>query len=90
MSNEFFIVKEGGVDIVKGTGQHLRSVGKLQCFGERAVLLEEKRSASAVATMPNTHCWVMSSADFRSVMDANITSHLAKRMELQDDTILLQ
>jgi len=82
-SSDFYIVKEGTVDIVKGENEHIiRTLSKLMCFGERAVLLDEKRSASAVATSPNTQCWVMSSAAFRHVMDENIIAHLAKRMEL--------
>ena len=59
------------------------------CFGERAILLAEPRSTSAIATQPNTQCWYMRSEDFRQVMDPNIMAHLTKRMELQDDTIQL-
>ena len=51
-SSEFYIIKEGAVDIVKGENEHVRSLSKLMCFGERAVLFDEPRSASAVATMP--------------------------------------
>ena len=41
-------------------GHVIRSLSKLMCFGERAVILDEIRSANAVATEPNTQCWVMS------------------------------
>ena len=80
-SSEFYIVKEGIVDIVKGEHQ-VRGLSKLMCFGERAILFDEPRSASAIATMPNTQCWVMSSADFRKLMNENIMAHLTKRMDL--------
>jgi len=75
-------LKDGAVDIIKGTNEHIRTLSKLQCFGERAVILEETRSASAVATAPNTQCWVMGATEFRQVMDANVVAHLTKRMEL--------
>ena len=85
---EFYIVKEGTVDI-RHEGNVVRSLSKLMCFGERSLITDEIRSANAVATEPNTQCWVMRQEDFRQVMDENIIAHLTQRMELQDNTVQL-
>ena len=55
---EFFIVKKGSIDIIKQNVK-IRTLSEHAYFGERSVLSNETRSASAVATEDGTECWTM-------------------------------
>lgn len=83
----FYIVKSGQVLVMKD-GAVLRTIGKNDYFGERSVLFNEVRTASVVAE-GEVECWVLHRPDFLSIIDDSISKQLAKRIELQDDTITL-
>ena len=80
-----FIIKSGTVDVMKD-GVHIRSITKLDYFGERSVLFDDFRSATIVAKGP-VSCWVLHKADFLQIIDERMRMQLLKRIELQDDTI---
>ena len=86
--DSFFIVKEGRVDIIKD-GIFLRTVGKNDFFGERAILYNESRSANAVAKA-KTLLWVLNKTDFFRIIDPVMQKHLTKRIQLQNDAIRLE
>jgi cGMP-dependent protein kinase len=86
--DSFFIVKEGRVDIIK-EGIFLRSVGKNDYFGERAILSSETRSANAVARTASV-LWALSKADFFRIIEPVMQKHLLKRIQLQNDSIQLE
>lgn len=71
------VVKDGAV---------LRIILKNDYFGERSVLFNEVRTASVVAE-GEVDCWVLHRTDFLDIVDESISLQLAKRIELQDDTI---
>jgi cGMP-dependent protein kinase len=81
----FFIIKSGTVDVLKD-GVHIRSITKLDYFGERSVLFDDFRSATIVAKGP-VSCWILHKADFLQITDERVRTQLLKRIELQDDTI---
>jgi len=81
----FFIIKSGTVDVLKD-GVHIRSITKLDYFGERSVLFDDFRSATIVAKGP-VSCWILHKEDFLQIVDERMRTHLMKRIELQDDTI---
>ena len=87
VGDNFFIVQEGKVDIIKNNIS-VRSVNKFDYFGERSVLFNDVRSASAVAHGDLT-CWVLDRTDFLRIVDENIRTQLQKRIEMQDDDITL-
>ena len=86
--DSFFIVKEGRVDIIKD-GVFLRTIGKNDFFGERAILYNESRSAHAVAKA-KTLLWVLNKTDFFRIIDPVMQRHLTKRIQLQNDEIALE
>lgn len=86
--DSFFIVKEGKVDIIKD-GTCLRSIENNDYFGERAILFNENRSASAVAKT-ETKLWVLEKSDFIRIIDPQMHKHLTKRIMLQNDSISLE
>lgn len=83
----FYIIKSGKVDVFLH-GAAVRTITKLDYFGERSVLFNENRTATIIANGP-VSCWVLHQQDFVRLIDENIRQNLIKRIELQDDTIAL-
>lgn len=86
--DSFYIIKSGRVDVMRD-GTVVRTITKLDYFGERAVLFNEARTASIIATGP-VSCWVLHQQDFLQMIDETIRQNLIKRIELQDDNIALR
>ncbi|OMJ81260.1 hypothetical protein SteCoe_18317 [Stentor coeruleus] len=84
----FYIVKSGRVDVLRD-GVLVRTITKLDYFGERSVLFNENRTATVVAN-GNVTCWVLHRQDFLRLVDETIRQNLIKRIELQDDNISLR
>jgi len=87
IGDSLFIVKSGTVTVTKN-GLALRTIGRQGFFGERSILLKEKRTASVVAN-GSVECWELYQRAFLDVIDDGISATLAKRMELQDDSVTL-
>lgn len=87
IGDRFYIVTEGSVDIVKD-GSSIRSIELNGYFGERAIILDEARTATAKA-ITASKCWVLDKANFKLLIDAKIHQDLLKRIELQNDSIQL-
>ena len=85
--DSFFIIKSGNVEIVKA-GVILRTVTKNDFFGEKSILLNEKRTATVICK-ENSYFWVLNNRDFFNIIDPQIKKQLLKRIELQDDSISL-
>ena len=85
--DKFFIVKEGSVEIIKD-GVSIRKIEANGFFGERSIILEELRTATARAVVP-TKCWTIDSINFKTLIDIKIHQELIKRIELQNDNISL-
>lgn len=83
-----FIIKSGNVDILKDD-VYMRSVGKHDYFGERAILFSVPRTATARA-VSRVVVFVLFRADFLRIVSDKIKYNLMKRMDLQDETIQLQ
>lgn len=81
----FFIIKSGTVDVFKDS-VNIRSITKLDYFGERSVLFDDFRSATIMANGP-VSCWTLHKDDFLQIIDERIRLQLMRRIELQDDTI---
>ena len=84
----FYIIKSGKVDVFRDNVL-VRSINKLDYFGERSVLFNENRSATVVSNGP-VSCWVLHRQDFYRLIDEGIRVNLTKRIELQDDNINLR
>lgn len=83
----FYIVKEGQVEILRG-GVSIRMITRHDFFGERSIILDEKRTATVIAR-DRALCWSLSKKDFLALIDEGIRKQLSKRMELQNDKIAL-
>mmetsp|Transcript_9372 Transcript_9372/g.9354 ORF Transcript_9372/g.9354 Transcript_9372/m.9354 type:complete len:441 (-) Transcript_9372:850-2172(-) len=86
--DDFYIVKEGQVDIVKD-GVHIRTITRSDFFGERSMISNERRTASVLANGKNVSCWVLEKHDFLGMIDEGIRNQLIKRINLQDDSVVL-
>jgi cGMP-dependent protein kinase len=85
--SKFYIVKTGKVDFyVKN--QYIRSLNDYDFFGERSLIIQEPRSATAIANGP-VSLYVLSKDHFVKMIDDNFKHHLVERLALQDNTIEL-
>ena len=84
----FFIVKQGCVDIMKDI-VNIRSIGENNYFGERSILLNENRTASAISR-GRTILWTLNKSDFLGLVNEGLRSQLLKRMDLQDDSVTIE
>jgi cGMP-dependent protein kinase len=83
----FYIVKEGQVEILRA-GVSIRMITRHDFFGERSIIMDEKRTATVIAR-DHAFCWSLSKKDFLALIDEGIRKQLSKRMELQNDKIAL-
>ncbi|CAG9322201.1 PKG_21 [Blepharisma stoltei] len=83
--DKLYIIKSGKVTVNRNLEQ-LRKLYQNDYFGERAILLKEKRTAT-VKAVTEVECWVMSRSDFTRIIDAQIKQLLKERLALQNDTI---
>jgi CRP-like cAMP-binding protein len=65
-----FIVKTGLVDVYKD-GKLIRTISKNDYFGERSILFNSFRTASAKASGEVT-LWALKQSDFLSIVDSSI------------------
>ena len=86
--NTFYIVKEGFVDVFRD-GVKIRTISRHDYFGERSVLFNNFRSATALAR-GNVVCWELSQANFQALIDESVRQQLMNRVNLQDDTAQLE
>ncbi|CAE7943516.1 for, partial [Symbiodinium sp. KB8] len=87
--DKFYIVMSGGVR-VDVDGVLLRELGKGACFGERALLFDEKRSGKVTVTEPDTRFWVGTRDVFEKFVTKNMRDDLRERAKLQDWTLSLK
>lgn len=87
VGDSLFIVNQGSVKVIKDE-KELRNIGPNDFFGERAILKNEPRTATIIAS-ENTICWVLNRDDFLGILDETVKENLIKRMQLQNDSILL-
>lgn len=80
-AKHFFLIQSGAIRVLKD-GIKLRSLAKWDYFGERGLLMHEKRSATCQAESPTT-CLVLDAARFRDIVGL-FEKDLKHRMKLQD------
>ncbi|CAK0838741.1 unnamed protein product [Prorocentrum cordatum] len=78
----FYVIRTGlvAVDI---DGRRVRTLGKGDYFGERALLGNEPRSASVVA-VEEGELWMMNKGTFQEIMQGPCLEYLTSRIALQD------
>ena len=84
----FYIVKSGAIKItVKGV--YIRTLQQQEYFGERALLMNELRTATAVA-QGETWLYCISKKNFLGNIETNMRNFLMQRLALQDDSVALE
>jgi cGMP-dependent protein kinase 1 len=83
----FYVVKEGEVEILKDN-YSIRTIHRLDYFGERSIILNENRTATVISKGFSI-CWKLDKKDFLSLMDESVRNLLYIRMQLQNDQIKL-
>ena len=86
--DSFFIIRTGEVDVYRGSTQ-LRSLNKFDYFGERSLLFNNPRSAT-ILSKTNVECWCLQRNDFLGIFTEPARVQLLRRIDLQDDSILLE
>eukprot|EP00434_Breviolum_minutum_P035603 symbB.v1.2.031517.t1/scaffold3666.1/size52310/3 len=85
-ADKFYIIVKGGVRVdVDGT--LLRELRRGACFGERALLFSEPRSAKVTVTEPETQFWSADRSVFEKYVTKNMRDDLRERAKLQDWTL---
>jgi len=87
--NTFYIIKKGEVKAEKD-GKILRTMGKNDYFGERALLYDEPRSASVTVTAAKTELWCIDKTVFLQIIQGPMLEHLEYRIRLQNTTMELE
>ncbi len=85
---EFFMIAEGEVDIIKRDGDRETVVNHLTAgayFGEVALIKDQPRNASVVATTETT-CYVLDRDEFRAVIETSDSFETELRKALFDRT----
>jgi len=80
-ASHFFLIQAGIITVLKD-GQKLRTLGRWDYFGERGLLLEEKRSATCQAESMCI-CLLLDTTVFRDIV-GKFRRELENRMYLQD------
>lgn len=86
-ADKFYLIQTGSVDITKD-GSRLRSLGRWDYFGERGLLLQDRRSASCIAEEACV-CLVLDAKVFSDIVGI-FRKELEHRMSLQDLNITMQ
>jgi len=85
----FFILSEGEL-VVKKNNEKIRTLGKSACFGERALLFDEFRSATVKVSSSSAEIWGVEKATFKSIVRGQMEEQLMHRIKLQDTTMKLK
>ena len=88
IGDKFYIIKTGRVDFFVGS-KYVRSFGENEEFGERALLISEKRSATAIAN-GKVEVYTLSSNVFKSILEPTLIEYFKKRFSLEDTSIELK
>jgi cGMP-dependent protein kinase len=84
---KFYIIKVGNVNIYS-KGIYLRTLNPKDCFGERALLTNELRSATVISK-GYSELYSLNKEDFLNNIEDNMKQFLFNRLLLQDNSIEL-
>jgi cGMP-dependent protein kinase len=86
----FYIVSSGEVKVLID-GKQVRLLGKGTCFGERALLFNERRSATVEVCSNEAEFWTLARHSFlEEVITEDMRAELIHRITLQDDNVTMK
>jgi len=80
----------GGEANVILNGQKVRVLGRNACFGERALLFDERRTATVEAISHNVETWSVHRQAFDSVVSEGMRDEIIRRIKLQDTSVTMR
>uniref|UniRef100_A0A7R9ZXB3 cGMP-dependent protein kinase n=1 Tax=Pyrodinium bahamense TaxID=73915 RepID=A0A7R9ZXB3_9DINO len=89
IGSTFFIIKSGEVNIFRD-GTNVRTLGGNSYFGERALLMDEVRSATAEVCSDEAYLWSIDKSTFDEILSDTMRDLLTERLKLQDTTVKLR
>eukprot|EP00928_Gymnodinium_smaydae_P083409 TRINITY_DN66640_c0_g1_i2.p1 TRINITY_DN66640_c0_g1~~TRINITY_DN66640_c0_g1_i2.p1 ORF type:complete len:1004 (+),score=190.38 TRINITY_DN66640_c0_g1_i2:26-3037(+) len=87
-ATNFYVIAEGEVRVLKD-GVCVATLKNGACFGERALLFEERRSASVDVSSPTAELWSLERNDFKATVKGAMLEQVKLRAQLQDSDIKL-
>ena len=88
IGDKFYIIKSGRVDFFVNS-KYVRSLNEGEEFGARALIVSEKRSATAIANGKVT-VYSLTANIFKSILETNLLNYFQKKIALEDNTIELK
>jgi len=85
----FYIIASGEVNVTIA-GKHIRDLGKSACFGERALIFGEPRSATVMVTSQEAALWSIDREAFKKCVTPSMRENLAQRMNIKDTSVSLK
>jgi len=85
----FFVLSKGEVEVTVA-GSPVRRLGRHSFFGERALLLDEQRTASVEVISPYAEVWCVEKEPFCDILTDSMREELAHRMLMQDTRVTLK
>ena len=88
IGDKFYIIKTGRVDFFVNA-KYVRSLNDGEEFGAKALIVSEKRSATAIANGRVT-VYSLTADVFKSILETNLLNYFQKKIYLEDNTIDLK
>mmetsp|Transcript_63035 Transcript_63035/g.136903 ORF Transcript_63035/g.136903 Transcript_63035/m.136903 type:complete len:981 (-) Transcript_63035:99-3041(-) len=89
--NAFYIIASGEVQVVQGNpGKVLTTLGPKACFGERAILCAERRTATIEVYSDKADLWSVDRETFKGLVTDAMRSDMQQSITLQDTKVSLK
>jgi len=85
----FFVISRGEVEVTVA-GSAVRRLGRHSFFGERALLLDEQRTASVEVVSSTADVWCVEKQDFSKILTDSMREELVHRILMQDTNVSLK
>ena len=82
IGDKLYMIKSGRVKVFS-KNKYMRELGEGSCFGEVALLLDEPRTATIIATCDCKICY-LTKDDFNSLVDDNMLQYLVDKIYLEE------
>jgi cGMP-dependent protein kinase len=87
--NTFHVISSGEAKVMID-GKQIRTLGANAYFGERALLFDEKRTATIQVLSAEANIWQIEKSVFQQILSSNMKMELSMRIKLQDTNVTLK
>jgi len=89
IGDKFFVIASGEVGISIGD-KFIRNMPRNQFFGERALLFDEPRTATAQVATNQAELWSIEKAMFKAIITPKMQQELMLKIRLQDTSVTMK